>query len=127
MHPTVQSTLTLLESEFSTLQASATGGLEFVAAQLEKAEGADEEHWRELFPDALEVIATDSPKSETEFLKIFLLPGQPPAVLFFSGEHAAASARLLARFRKLMGGRIQVLARGTPITPSRHHRSRAAP
>ena len=99
-----------IQSAFANVIASAKAGREFVAAQLEDLEVGSHEHSRLLkcLPEAIEVIATDDTRSDSEFLKLFLLPARKTIAVFFSRAHRDASDLLLARLQSTLSEPIEV-------------------
>ncbi|HEU4672461.1 MAG TPA: hypothetical protein VFS32_06130 [Candidatus Limnocylindrales bacterium] len=117
MTASIQARLGRIRDAFATAVTDSRRGAEFVAARLVGLEPGSEEHdrWLAALPDAIEVVATDDERSDSAFLKLFLLSDRTVAV-FFSDAHRADSASLLARLESALDDRVEVLPIGTGLS-----------
>ncbi|MHC4401058.1 MAG: hypothetical protein ACYTG0_15385 [Planctomycetota bacterium] len=110
MHDSVEERIARIRGEFRTVVTDPARGREFVAAQIQHLPRESEEHksWLAVLPDAVEVIATDDPHSDSSFLKIFLLSDRKPIAFFFSVIHENDSRGLFARLQAALGEEVDV-------------------
>ena len=120
MTASIQARLGRIRGEFAIVLTDQQRGAEFVAARLEGLEpgSGERDKWLSALPDAIEVVATDDERSETSFLKLFLLSDRTIAI-FFSDIHREDSATLLTRLRSALEDHVDVLPIGTRL--SRQH------
>jgi hypothetical protein len=52
--------------------------------------------------ESVEMICVDDPHSEQEFLKCFVVPGEPIEIVFHSDDHEEESAELLDRLARVL-------------------------
>ena len=90
-----------LQREFRHVIVDERQGVQYAAERMLDARrrGATTEADRlsDVLGEALEIIATDDVRSDHEFLKLFVVPGEHPVARFFNNEHQRDSEALLKR------------------------------
>ena len=95
-----------LKREFRHVIVNERLGIEYAAQRMLEAqrrgELAEANRLSLILGEGLEIIATDDDRTDTAFLKLFLIPGEYAVVRFFNEEHERDSAVLLDRCRSAL-------------------------